>query len=243
MFKSSNPIFKNGALKKETASDRTMSYGGTIGKLFIALALLLSTSIYSYIQFTKGAMAQPVLIGAVITGLIIALITIFVPKVAPFTTPLYAAVEGIVLGTISAMFASLYEGIVLQAVLITISIMFAMLLLYGFRIIQATPAFTKFMMMALIGILISYVLVFVLNLLGMNLTFLHDSSPLSIGISIGVIIIASLCFILDFAEIEEGVKAGAPKYMEWVGVFGLLLTVIWLYLEVLQLLAKLKGDD
>jgi uncharacterized YccA/Bax inhibitor family protein len=243
MLKSSNPIFKNGALKKETTSDQTMSYGSTIGKLFIMVVLLLATSVFSYNQFMQGKMSTPVLIGALIIGFILAMVTIFIPKIAPFTAPVYAAVEGVALGAISATFASLYEGIVLKAVLLTISILFGMLLLYSFRVIQATPAFTKFLMTAVIGILIMYVLVFLLNLVGMNLTFLHDSSPLSIGISIAVVIIASLCFIMDFAQIEEGVRFGAPKYMEWVGAMGLLITLVWLYLEILQLLYKLKGDE
>ncbi|GGE74724.1 Bax inhibitor-1/YccA family membrane protein [Priestia taiwanensis] len=244
MLKSSNPLFKNGALKKETTSEQAMSYGSTIGKLAIMLVLLLATSIFSYQQFITGKMTMPVIIGAAVIGFVLVLISMFVPRVAPFTAPIYAAVEGIFLGSISAMYASLYDGIILQAVLITISILFGMLLLYGFRIIQATPALTKFLMTAVIGIVVTYLLVFILNFgFGMNLTFLHDSSPLSIGISIAVIIIASLCFIMDFAQIEEGVRFGAPKYMEWVGAMGLLITLVWLYLEVLQLLYKLKGDD
>jgi uncharacterized YccA/Bax inhibitor family protein len=155
--------------------------------------------------------------------------------------------EGLFLGAISAVFnaafAESYPGIVMQAVLLTLGTAGAMFLLYQFRIIQATPTFKKVIIMATAGIALFYLIAIVLRLFGVQMPYLHDNSMIGIGISLFIVTIAALNLILDFDRIEQGAAQGAPKYFEWFSAFGLLVTLVWLYLEMLRLLSKLASRD
>ena len=224
-----------------------MTLTGTVNKtgLLLLLCVITATFAWSQIQFTAdGAVgAGPYVWGGAIGGLVLALITTFKPAWAPVTAPLYALVEGFFLGAISAMYNHLYEGIVLQAVMLTFGTMFALLFAYRSGLIRATENFKLGVVAATGAIFVLYLVGFIASLFGKPFAFLHDSSWLSIGISAFVVVIAALNLVLDFDFIEKGVEHGAPKYMEWYGAFGLMVTLVWLYVEFLRLLSKLQSRD
>jgi uncharacterized YccA/Bax inhibitor family protein len=166
---------------------------------------------------------------------------VFKPRLSPYTAPLYAVLEGLLLGGISALYNARFAGLPLQAVALTFGVFAALLLVYRTGLVRATENFRLGVAAATGGIMVMYLLTFVLRLFGVQLAFLHDSSPLSIGISLVVVVVAALNLVLDFDFIERGVEQRAPKYMEWYAAFGLLVTLVWLYLEILRLLAKLQG--
>lgn len=243
-MRTSNPMLKDEAFRKESASASRMTVGGTVGKTFIMLILLLGTSVYSYMQMVQGVMKTPVFIGAMIIATIIAFASIFFPRISPIGAPIYAAVEGIVLGSISAMYAIRFgDAIILHAILLTISILFAMLVLYATRIVKVTDKFRTGIMAATLGILITYLIVFVLNLFGVTVPYIHQGGTIGIIISAVVIIVAALNLLLDFDSIEKGAHSGAPKYMEWYSSMGLMLTLVWLYLEILRFVSYFTKND
>ena len=173
-------------------------------------------------------------------GFIVALITVFKPRVSPYTAPIYAALEGLLLGGISALYNARFEGLPAQAVALTFGVFVALLIVYRTGLIRATENFRMGVVAATGGIMVMYLLSFVLGFFGIQMSFLHDSSPLSIGISLVIVVVAALNLVLDFDFIERGVAHGAPKFMEWYAAFGLLVTLVWLYLEILRLLSKLQ---
>jgi uncharacterized YccA/Bax inhibitor family protein len=183
----------------------------------------------------------PVWIGAAMGGLILGLVIAFARIANPAVIVPYAIVEGVFVGIVSKFFENQFEGIVLQAALGTFGLFFVMALLYKARVIRATPLFVKIVMSALIGVVGLIVLNLVLSLFGIN-THLRDGSGLAIVFSLVVIVIASLTFVLDFAQIEEGVRQGLPKKYAWLSAFGILVGLIWLYLEILRLLSYLRDD-
>ena len=168
------------------------------------------------------------------------MLTIFKKTWAPATAPIYAACEGLVLGSTSALFELRYPGIVLRSVALTFGVLLTLLIAYRSGAIRATPGFRRGVIAATGAIVLVYLSSFVLGLFGVNLGFLNSSSPLGIGISLVVVGIAALNLVLDFDFIEQGAKTGAPKYMEWYAAFGLIVTLVWLYLEILRLLSKLN---
>ena len=176
-----------------------------------------------------------------IGGAIIAMVTIFMPKTAPFTAPLCAAFEGLLLGAISASFEAAHSGIVLQAIGLSVAVLLILLFLYGTRVIRATENFKIGVIAATGAIFLVYLVDVILSFFRKDVPFIHQTGWVGIGFSLLVVIIASLNLILDFDFIEKGVAAGAPKYMEWYGGFSLLVTLVWMYLEILRLLAKLTG--
>jgi uncharacterized YccA/Bax inhibitor family protein len=179
--------------------------------------------------------------GGVIGGFVVALVTIFKKEWSPISAPIYALLEGLVLGGISAIFERSYPGIAVQAISLTFGVMFVMLLAYKMRIVQATRGFKLGVIAATGGIAIVYALNMVMSLFGHSqMSFLNAATPLGIGISLFVVIIASLNLIIDFDMIETGARMGAPKYMEWYGAFGLMVTLIWLYMEMLRRLSKVR---
>jgi uncharacterized YccA/Bax inhibitor family protein len=188
---------------------------------------------------------MPWMMGSMILGFIVALVVIYKKEWAAYLTPVYGILEGVFLGGISAIynnaFAKTAPGIVMQAVLLTFGAVIAMFLLYRFRVIQATEKFKSVIFIATGGIAVFYVLSMVLRLFGIDIAFLHEGSTMGIVFSLFVVAIAALNLILDFDMIEKGVAAGAPKYMEWYASFGLLVTIVWLYLEILRLLAKMSS--
>ena len=222
-----------------------MTIQGSVLKTAILVVILLATAAFTWAQAVAGAttISYGLLIAGSIGGFIVALVTIFNPKASPFTAPLYAALEGLVLGAISAVFETIYPGIVIQALGLSIGVLVVMLFLYGTGIIRATEKFKIGVIAATGAICLVYLVSFVVSLFGSNIPYIHDSGPVGIGFSLVVVVIAALNLILDFDFIEQGVNQQAPKYMEWYGGFSLLVTLIWMYLEILRLLAKLRGNN
>jgi uncharacterized YccA/Bax inhibitor family protein len=182
------------------------------------------------------------LVGAV-GGFIVALVTVFKKEWSPVTAPIYALLEGLVLGGISAMTELRYPGIAIQAVSITFGTLFVLLLAYSSRIIKVTEKFRLGVIAATGGIMVFYLLQMVLGFFGIRFTTVNGSGMIGIGISLFICAIAALNLVLDFDFIERGVNYGAPKYMEWYGAFGIMVTLIWLYLEVLRLLSKTRSRN
>ncbi|MDI4649553.1 Bax inhibitor-1/YccA family protein [Cohnella hashimotonis] len=221
----------------------TMTIDGTVNKAFIMLVLLMAGAFVAWNNYFAGGDIIPFAIGGAILGFVLALIISFVPKTAPYLAPVYAVAEGVFLGAISANYESYYDGITLQAALLTMGIFIALLLAYKTRLIRATENFKLGIFAATAGIALVYLLSWVLGMFGVTVPYLHDSTPIGIGISVFIVIIAALNLVLDFDFIENGAQQGAPKYMEWYGAFGLLVTLVWLYLEIIRLLAKIRSRD
>ena len=237
-FRSGNPVLSKKTFINTISDDNQMTIEGTVNKTAISLLLLVGTG---YLTFD---VINPVLlIGSGIGGFILAIITVFKKEWSPFTVPVYAVLEGAMLGGISYMYNSLYNGIVTNAILLTVGILVSLLIAYRSGYIKATENFKLGIFAATGGIAIVYLANFIMGFFGSGLGVMsiNNASPLSIGFSIVVVIIAALNLVLDFDFIEEGAEKGAPKYMEWYGAFGLLVTLIWLYLEILRLLAKLNS--
>ena len=184
---------------------------------------------------------MPMLIGSLVVGFVIALVTIFKPRVSPYTAPAYAAVEGFVLGVISHFYNARFEGIALQAVLLTAGVFVVMLGLYSKRIIKVDDRLRRGIFAATGAVMIVYLISMVMRLFGTEVPLIHEASPFGILFSLVVVGIASANLLLDFDLIEKGVQNGAPKWMEWYAAFGLLVTLVWLYLELLRLLSKLRS--
>ena len=237
-LRSGNPVLSKKTFTNTISSSDQMTIEGTVNKTAISLLLLVGTG-----YFTFDVISPVLLIGAGIGGFILALVTIFKKEWAPITVPLYAVLEGALLGGISYMYNTSYNGIVTNAILLTVGILVSLLIAYRSGYIKATENFKLGIFAATGGIAIVYFVNFIMGFFGSGLGVMsiNNASPLSIGFSIIVVIIASLNLVLDFDFIEEGAEKGAPKYMEWYGAFGLLVTLIWLYLEILRLLAKLNS--
>jgi len=242
-----NPAMNEAVYQRAGHTDvytSAMTLGGTVFKTAILVLILLVAAGYTWLQVRTGAeqIAYGLLIAGSIGGLIMALVTIFVPKVSPFTAPIYAALEGLVMGAISAVFERSYPGIAIQAVGLTVGVLSVMLFVYGTGMIRATEKFKIGVVAATGGICLVYLVGMVMSFFGSRIPLIHESGVVGIGFSVVVVIIAALNLILDFDFIEQGVQRQAPKYMEWYGGFSLLVTLIWMYLEILRLLAKLNDN-
>lgn len=240
-LQSSNPAVK---LVDAIEGDGQASFNGILNKTMFSILLVVISASFVWLKYQNGAENEIfiyILIGG-IGGLIIAFITALIPRVAPISVPLYALLEGLFLGAISARYNSYVNGLILPAIVITFGILLVMLFLYRFNVIRATDKFKKGVFVATCGVAGVYLINFILALIGINIPFIHEYGTLGIIISIVIIIIASLNFILDFDRIEEIVNGGAPKAAEWIGAFGILTTLVWLYVEVIRLLYLLKGD-
>ncbi len=247
MMRTANPALNDktfGSFGVDNAYEgsNAMTLQGTVIKTGFLLAVLVMAGAFTWSQtYQNQAGAYPWLIGGLIGGLIFGLITAFKPTAAPYTAPIYAACEGLFLGAISALFEQMYTGIVVQAVGLTFGTLAALLIAYTSGLIKPTENFKLGITAATGAIFLVYMVSFVMNMFGSTgIGFIHDSGPIGIGFSVVVVIIAALNLVLDFDFIETGVERGAPKYMEWYGAFGLLVTLVWLYLEILRLLAKLR---
>ncbi|MYL36728.1 Bax inhibitor-1/YccA family protein [Halobacillus litoralis] len=239
-MRTSNPILKTDAFQRSREQGKTMTLGGTIAKIAVLFLFLLGTAGYTWYQYAQGAdVTMMMLIGA-LGGLVFALVTAFIPKAAPVTTPIYAALEGFLIGGLSAFAEGAYSGIVIQAVSLTLAVMAALLFLYASRIIKVTRNLRLMVVSATLGIFLVYLVQFILQFFGMEVPYLHSSGPIGIGISLFITAIAALNLVLDFDFIEQGVDRGAPKHMEWYGAFGLIVTLVWLYIEILRLLQKIR---
>jgi len=237
-LRSGNPVLSKNTFNSATNVTETMTINGTVNKTAISLFLLVGTG---YLTF--NTMNTVLLIACGIGGFIVALITVFIKHWAPITVPIYAILEGGMLGGISFMYNSMYDGIVTNAIFLTLGILLSLLMAYRSGLIKPSENFKLGVAAATGGIAIVYLINFVMGFFGsgMGIMSINNSSIMSIGFSLVVIVIASLNLVLDFDFIEEGAEKGAPKYMEWYGAFGLLVTLIWLYLEILRLLAKLNS--
>ncbi len=221
----------------------TMTVQGTVSKTFLLLAILSATAIWSWSEAASGNLRNGLIGGAAIGGFIVAMITCFRPTVAPWTAPVYAALEGVFLGAISQLIEqTAYKGIAIQAVGLTCGTMFVMLTLYLTRTIRVTQKLAAGIMAATGALCLVYLVTFVLHMFGVNVPFIHAGGKVGILFSLFVVGLAAFNLLLDFDMIEKGAAYGAPKSMEWYGAFGLMVTLVWLYLEVLRLLQKVYND-
>ncbi|MDP4096325.1 Bax inhibitor-1/YccA family protein [Paenibacillus sp. P96] len=241
--RSGNPTLNDETFDRQYSAHDPMTIGGTVNKAFMTLALLVAAAIISWTMYFSGYNVGGLAIGGAVVGFILALVISFKPSAAPFLVPFYAVAEGTFLGALSATYETLYYGITMQAALITMGVFIGLLIAYKTRLIRATENFKLGVFAATAGIAIVYLLSFVLGLFGITVPYLHDNSLIGIGISVVIVIVAALNFVLDFDFIESGAQQGAPKYMEWYGAFGLLVTLVWLYVEIIRLLAKLRSRD
>ena len=227
------------------ADDTHMTLMGTVHKSGLLLLILVVPAIWVWGQVTRmGGQAALMWMGiGLIGGLVVALITVFKQTWAPITAPIYAALEGLALGGISALVELRFPGIVIQAVTLTFGIFFCLLLAYRSGMIKATENFKLGVVAATGGIFMIYMASWILSFFGTSIPFIHESGLIGILFSLGVVVVASLNLVLDFDFIEQGAEHGAPKYMEWYAAFGLLVTLVWLYIEILHLLMKLQSRD
>jgi len=247
---SGNPVLTEKAFQgfdvHELADSNVMTVKGTANKTTMLLVLVVIAAMSTWYLFTQqNPIVMPLMWGGMIGGLALAIATSFKPTWARITTPMYAVAEGLFLGGISAMIQAAYPKvpIVFQAVCLTFGTMFAMLIAYNSGWIRATEKFKLGVVAATGGICLLYFISMIMRFFNMSMPFLHDASPIGIGISVVIVIVAALNLILDFDFIEAGAARGAPKYMEWYAAFGLLVTLVWLYIEFLRLLSKLNSRD
>ena len=245
-MRSGNPVLKSDSFDIAPQGAR-MTLGGTVNKTAILLALLLITAGVTWGRFYDHggdpASVMPLVLGGAIGGFIFCLVTVFKKEWGAVTAPIYALLEGLVLGGLSAIFEAKYQGIVIQAVGLTLGTLAALLLAYKSGLIKATENFKLGIVAATGGIALLYLVNLVMSLFGHPIGFIHESGPLGIAFSGFVVVIAALNLVLDFDFIEGGVENGAPKYMEWYGAFGIMVTLVWLYIEILNLLSKLRSRN
>jgi uncharacterized YccA/Bax inhibitor family protein len=247
-MKTANPALRASAFtgfgRVERAEQMTIQ-GATNKSLLLLLCVILTASwVWSMsFQAANPQVATPwILVGAV-GGLIVALVTIFKMDWSPVTAPLYALLEGLVIGGVSALAEAQFPGVVMQAVALTLGTCLVMLLAYKTGLIRATEKFKLGVVAATGAIALVYFATIILSLFRVQVPFIYGSSLLGIGFSVVVVIVAALNLVLDFDFIEQGAAQGAPKFMEWYAAFGLMVTLIWLYLEILRLLIKLRERD
>lgn len=247
-----NPVLNDSIFKREAAMAQSgvMTVKGTMTKALLLLILVVAAGGYTWKMFYEAINPATItgwMWGGLIGGLVTAMIISFKPKTAPFLAPVYAAAEGLVLGAISAMyndaFAQTAPNIVINAVLLTLLCAFVMLTVYRSGLIKVNGTFMKVLTISLITILVFYVGGMLLSLFGVDMSILYGNSPLSIGISCLIVGVAAFSLLADYNFIEQASAAGAPKQMEWYGAFGLMVTLVWLYLEILKLLGKISSRE
>jgi uncharacterized YccA/Bax inhibitor family protein len=247
---SGNPAMNEAVFQRAGYADSSanaMSLPGTVLKTSILVMLLVLTGGFTWKYAAAGelALTYGLAIGGLIGGAITAFVTIFFPRASPFTAPIYAALEGLVLGAVSFIYDSMYPGtgIVIQAVGLTVGVLIMMLFIYGTGIIRVTEKVKIGIIAATGAVCLVYLVSWIMSLFGGGgIPYIHGSGPIGIGFSVIVVIIAALNLLLNFDFIEQRIRQGAPKFMEWYGGFTLLMTLVWMYLEILRLLAKLKDN-
>lgn len=243
LLRSDNPVLKEKVFAGTVAGGETMTIQGTVNKTGLLLLFVVTTAAWTWglAHSEKPDAVYPWMLGGALGGLVVGLVTSFKANWAPFAAPIYALLEGLFLGGISALFEKSYPGIAMQAVSLTFGVLFVLLLAYKLRIVQATRGFKLGIIAATGGIFLVYMANMVATLVFHSpFSILYSSSPLGIGISLFITVIAALNLILDFDMIETGARMGAPKYMEWYGAFGLMVTLVWLYIRMLRLLSQLR---
>lgn len=247
LFKSGNPTLSEKQFKQSVfvGSNETMTVRGTMNKFGFLMLMVMAGAAFAWNWFDAGKNITPLLLLGALGGLVVALVIVFKKEWSGFLAPAYAILEGLFVGAISAYFnfafQEKYPGIIMHAVLITFAVAAAMYLMYTLRIIKVTEKFRSVLLVATAGIALFYLLTWILGFFGIHFAFLTTGSTFGIVFSLAVIVIAALNLLLDFDMIEKGSEMGAPKYMEWYGAFGLLVTLVWLYLEILRLLAKMNS--
>lgn len=241
-MRSGNPVLTSKTFDVAPQGER-MTISGTVNKTAMLLACVLITAVFTWRAFYATqdvkAIMPYVLVGG-IGGFIVALVTIFKKEWAAITGPLYALLQGLLVGGLSAVFELAYPGIVIQAVGLTFGTLGCLLAAYKSGFIKPTENFKLGVVAATGGIALLYIVNMVMSFFGSSIGFIHESGTFGILFSVFVVVIAALNLVLDFDFIEAGAEHGAPKYMEWYGAFGLTVTLVWLYLEILRLLAKLR---
>lgn len=250
LFKSGNPTLREtafeGTILQGITTGEEMTMRGTMNKFGVMFLLMMSTTLLAWTQFYKGSNPMPLMLIGVFGGLVLAIVMAFKRQWSPFLAPAFALLEGLFVGSVSAYydyaFQTSYPGIVMQAVGLTLIVAMVMFVLYQTRIIRVTNKFRSVIVIATASIMVFYLIKWIASLaFGTTIgAFTNASTPLGIGFSVVVVCLAALNLLLDFDMIEKGVENKAPKYMEWYGAFGLLVTLVWLYLEILRLLSKLK---
>ena len=223
-----------------------MTLGGTVNKTGILLICAMATAAWTwhlFLQSRDAASVAPLMLGGLVGGFICAMVTVFKKEWSPITAPIYALLEGLVLGGLSAVIDLRYPGIAMQAVALTFGTLFVLLIAYRSGMIRVTQKFRLGIIAATGGIMVFYLLEMVLGFFGIHFIAVNGSGPIGIGFSLLVVGIAALNLVLDFDFIEQGVQYGAPKYMEWYGAFGIMVTLVWLYLEILRLLSKMRSRN
>jgi len=247
MIRTANPALSAKSFENfmSAAGASQMTLQGSVLKTAALLFIAAGCALITWIPMQNSNFETAIVLGfgGMIAGFIIGIVTVFKREWAPVTAPIYAACEGLFLGAISAVYDLRFPGthIVLNAILLTFGTLFALLMAYTSRLIKPTENFKLGVVAATGGIAVAYLVMFFLSMFGVRVGWIHDSGPIGIGISLFVIIVAALNLVLDFDFIEQGAESGAPKYMEWYAAFGLLVTLVWLYLEILRLLAKLQS--
>jgi len=247
LMRTSNPALSAQTFRTGVAGyGDTMTVAGAVNKTGILTLCLVATAAWTWNRFLHSPSpetALPLVTIGGIGGLIVALVTIFKKQWSPVTAPLYALLEGLILGGASAMFELRFPGIAMQAVALTLGVLISMLLAYRSGLIRVTDKLRLGIVAATGGIFVFYLVSFILGFFGFHFSVINGSGPIGIGFSVVVVIVAALNLVLDFDLIESGARAGAPKYMEWYGAFALMVTLIWLYFEILRLLAKFRSRD
>src|SRR5579864_1537471 len=245
LMRTSNPTLNDSTFRGEgIALGNTMTINGTVNKTGLLLIFAMGSAAWAW-NATSNSPEQAgglAILGS-IGGLVMALVTVFKKTWSPVTAPMYAVLEGFVLGSLSEIFDKMYPGIAIQAVTLTFGTLLALLVLYRARVIRVTEKFRLGVIAATGGIAFFYLLTFILGFFGIRFSTIFGSGLIGICFSVFVVAIAALNLVLDFDFIETGAASGAPKYMEWYGGFALLVTLVWLYLEILRLLAKMRDRN
>jgi uncharacterized YccA/Bax inhibitor family protein len=238
MFRTGNPALKESTFRGvgRAVGEGAMTVQGTVNKTGLSLLILIAAAAFVW----NSSVPQPFVLLGLLGGLVTALVTIFKPAASPYTTPLYAAFEGLLLGGLSLVFEARYPGIVINAVGLTFGTLAVMLAAYSSGLIRPSENFKLGIVAATGGVAVLYLVSMVMGFFGKSIPFIHDSGPIGIAFSLFVVGLAALNLVLDFDFIERGAAMGAPRYMEWFGAFGLLVTLVWLYMEILRLLAKMQ---
>jgi uncharacterized YccA/Bax inhibitor family protein len=243
----SNPVLSRlaDAARDTLSSTRSdvMTRAGTAGKAAVLLALCVFSATFTWTQVSAGntGILMPAMLVGGLGGFIMALVVSFKPNTAPITAPIYAVLEGLLLGAVSALYNLRFAGLPQQAVLLTFAVALSVFVLYRMNVLQATAGFRRIIGTATMGIAAFYLVSFVLSLFKVNLGYSMSTSPIAIGINLLIAGVAAMNLVLNFDDIDEAVRMGASKRMEWYGAFGLMVTLVWLYLELLRLLSRLQG--
>src|SRR5258705_5233908 len=248
LFKSSNPALREksfqGTILEGISTGEAMTLNGTMNKFGVLMMLMLGSTLFAWAQVYKGSDPMPMMMVGVFGGLALAIVMAFKKQWSSILSPVYAILEGLFVGAVSALYNLQYKGLPMQAVALTLLVTLVMFLIYRYRIIKVTSKLRTVIVAATSVIAIFYLIQWLSYAIGGSFfayAFTNSATPISIGFSILVTALAALNLLLNFDTIEKGVEMKAPKYMEWYSAFGLLVTIVWLYLEILRLLSKLNS--